>query len=190
VRQRRWWKWLWFAVAVGVAFGLGAWRGTMADGESVHYAVNYPAEGKEAGGPGARGGTGFVVVNVAHTGLLKRITQPNVVNLSTHWLRNVGKKPLRIRLAAEGFTMPIRWDSLELAWDAENHSVSRPLAPGEAITVDWYVTLPRPIPITKVIDEGKLVVYDADTGKALTRLPIAIVNGKVTTGAGGDCCAP
>ena len=47
MRRRKWWKWLWSAVAVGVAFGLGAWRGTMAGGESVHFAINYPAKGKD-----------------------------------------------------------------------------------------------------------------------------------------------
>ncbi|HUU89722.1 MAG TPA: hypothetical protein VM238_00775, partial [Phycisphaerae bacterium] len=62
----RWQKLALFALAMAVAFALGAWRSTMSDAESVHFAVNYPAEGKDMGGPGAMGATGSVVVNVGN----------------------------------------------------------------------------------------------------------------------------
>lgn len=187
----RWQKLALFALVMAVAFALGAWRSTMSDAESVHFAVNYPAEGKDMGGPGAMGATGSVVVNVGNTGFIKATVQPNVVNLSSHWVKNVGDEPRRIRVAAEGFTYPIRWDSMDRDWDEETHSVGRPLDPDEAITVDWYITLPRPFPAdTYTIDKGEFAVYDADTGERLTALPIAIVNSGFGAAKGGDCCAP
>lgn len=191
VVKKRWRKYLWFALAMALAFALGAWRMTMADAESVHFAVNYPATGKDMGGPGAMGATGSVVVNVGNTGFIKSVVQPDVVNLSSHWVKNVGDTPRRIRVAAEGFKYPIRWDSLDRDWDDETHSVSRALDPDEAITVDWFVTLPRPLPAdTYTLAQGTFAVYDADTGELLTALPITIVNSGFGAAKGGDCCAP
>lgn len=191
MRSKRWHRLALFALAMVVAFALGAWRGTMTDAESVHFAVNYPATGKDMGGPGAMGATGSVLVNVGNTGLIKTWAQPNVVNLSTHWLKNVSDKPLRIRVAAEGFKYPIRWDSLDVGWEEETHTVARALRPDESITVDWFVTLPRPFPAdTFTIDQGTFAVYDADSGKRLTALPVSIVNSGFLAAKGGDCCAP
>jgi hypothetical protein len=191
MRLTRWRALALFAVAVAAAFALGSWRSTMSDAESVHFAVNYPATGKEMGGPGAMGATGSVQVNVGNTGFLKGWVQPNVVNLSTHWLKNVSDTPLHIRVAAEGFKSPIRWDSLDVDWDEETHTVSRSLRPKEAITIDWYVTLPRPFPAdTYTLDQGTFAVYNADSGERLTALPVAIVNSEFLAAKGGDCCAP
>jgi len=191
MKVQRWHRVVLFCLAMTAAFALGGWRGTMSDAESVHFAVNYPATGEDMGGPGAMGATGSVVVNVGNTGFIKAALQPNVVNLSSHWVKNVGDEPRRIRVAAEGFEYPIRWDSLDRDWDEETHSVSRPLDPDEAITVDWYVTLPRPFPAeTYTLDKGQFTVYDADTGERLTALPIAIVNSDFGAAKGGDCCAP
>ncbi len=191
VLKKRWYRYLWFALAMALAFGLGAWRVTMADGESVGFAVNYPASGGDAGGPGAMGNTGVVEMNVGNTGILKRIVQPDVVSLSSHWVRNVGDTPRRIRVAAEGFDYPIRWESHELTWDEETHSVGRLLDPDEAIGVELFVTLPWPYPADiYTLDQGKFTVYDADTGELLTALPISIVNTRFGAAKGGDCCAP
>jgi hypothetical protein len=191
MRVRRWHKLALFALAMAAAFALGAWRGTMSDAESVHFAVNYPATGKDMGGPGAMGATGSVQVNVGNTGFLKSLAQPNVVNLSTHWLKNVSDVPRRIRVAAEGFEYPIRWDSLDVDWDEETHTVSRALEPDESITVDWFVTLPRPLPAdVYTLDQGSFVVYDAETDERLTALPVRIVNSEFLAAKGGDCCAP
>ena len=190
-RKRRWLKLGAFSLAVAAAFALGAWRGGMSDAESVHFAVNYPATGKDMGGPGAMGATGFVRVNVGNTGFLKKVAQPNVVNLSTHWLKNVSDQPLHIRVAAEGFKYPIRWDSLDVDWDEETHTITRALRPDESVTVDWFVTLPRPFPAdTFTLDQGTFAVYDADSGERLTALPISIVNSDFLAAQGGDCCAP
>ena len=63
--RRRWLRMGAFVLAMAAAFALGAWRGGMSDAESVHFAVNYPATGKDMGGPGAMGATGFVRVRAS-----------------------------------------------------------------------------------------------------------------------------
>jgi hypothetical protein len=191
VRSRWWLKLLWFLVALGVAFGIGAFRGTMSGAESVHFSINYPAQGKDAGGPGPTARLGFVAVDVSKIGFLKAWIQPRVVNLSSHWLRNIGDKPLRIRLAMEGIKSPVRWDSTEKTWDEERHAIGRTLAPGETVTVDWFITLPDPLPVdASVVEKGRIAVYDADSGALLSALPVSVVNTAAGAVVGGDCCAP
>jgi hypothetical protein len=180
-----------FCAAMAAAFALGAFRNTMADAESVHYSLNFPASGTAAGGEGAMGKSGRVVVDLANTGFIKQALQPNEVNLSSHWVKNVGDRPRRIRLEAEGVTYPLRWESMERSWDERTRTLGRVLAPGESVTVDWQLTLPRPVP-TGVLVDSHIVVFDADTGERLTELPIHIVNGAAAAAAAkaGDCCAP
>jgi hypothetical protein len=191
MKDRRWRYLFLFVAAMSAAFALGAFRGTMADAESVHYSLNFPAVGTAAGGEGAMGTSGRVIVDLANTGFIKQVLQPNEINLSSHWVKNVGDRPRRIRLEAEGVTYPLRWDSMERTWDGRTRTIGRALAPGESVTVDWYLTLPRPVP-TGVLVDSHIIVIDADTGERLTEMPIHIVNGAAAAAAAraGDCCAP
>jgi hypothetical protein len=179
---------LMFAIAMAAAFLLGAFRNTMGDAESVHYALNYPARGFAAGGEGATGTSGHVIVNLGNTGFIKRLLQPGEVNLSSHWVKNVGDKPRRIRLEAEGVQYPLAWASIDASFDARTRTLGRALQPGEAVTVDWELTLPVPLPEGLIVD-SRIVVYDADTGERLTAMPIRIVNGAGAAASAGDCCA-
>ena len=178
-----------FLAAMAAAFSLGAYRNTMGDAESVHYSLNFPARGFAAGGEGAMGKSGHVIVNLANTGFIKQFLQPNEVNLSSHWVKNVGDKSRRIRLEAEGVQYPLKWDSIDKYWDERTRTIQRPLAPGESVTVDWELTLPRPLPDTDLIVDARIVVYDADTGDRLTAMPIRIVNSAAAAAKAGDCCA-
>ncbi|MDH4139896.1 MAG: hypothetical protein OEV43_04930 [Coriobacteriia bacterium] len=190
MRSRRAGKLLWFAATVAIVFAVGSYRQFTQTGESVHFALNYPAEGQSAGGLGARGADGYLVVDVARTGLIKKILQPNVINLSTHWLHNAGDTPRRIRVSAEGFGYPIRWESTDKTWNEEQLEIGRTLDPGEDVTVDLFVTLPRPLPPGDVLASGDIVVHDADTGDRLTVFPVRIVRGAAAAAEAGDCCAP
>jgi hypothetical protein len=178
-----------FGVAMAAAFVLGAVRTTMADAESVHYSLNFPARGYAAGGEGAMGTSGHVIVNLGNTGFIKQILQQGEVNLSSHWVKNVGKVPRRIRLEAEGVQYPLKWTSIDRYFDESTRTVRRALAPGESVTIDWELTLPRPLPQDGIIVDSRIVVYDADTGERLTAMPIRIVNGAAAAVSAGDCCA-
>jgi hypothetical protein len=186
-RRARWA--LLFVVGLAAAFALGFFRSTMGDAESVHYSLNFPARGFAAGGEGAMGKSGHVIVNLANTGFIKQLLQPNEVNLSSHWVKNVGDKTRRIRLEAEGVQYPLKWGSIDKSFDESTLIVQRPLKPGESVTVDWDLTLPRPLPEDDIIVDARIVVYDADTGERLTAMPIRIVNSAAAAVAAGDCCA-
>jgi hypothetical protein len=178
-----------FVAAMAAAFSLGALRTTMGDAESVHYSLNFPARGYAAGGEGAMGKSGHVIVNLGNTGFIKQLLQPNEVNLSSHWVKNVGETTRRIRLEAEGVQYPLKWGSIDKSWDERTLTLQRPLKPGESVTVDWDLTLPRPLPDEDIIVDARIVVYDADTGDRLTAMPIRIVNSAAAAVKAGDCCA-
>jgi hypothetical protein len=179
-------KILWFVVTMAIVFAAGFYRQTIQTGESVHFSLNYPATGMQTGGLGAMGDTGKLVVEVAKVSPIKKLLQPNVFNLSTHWLRNVGDTPRRIRIELEGFDCPVRWESTDKTWDEKTHEIGRVLAPGDDVTVDWFVTLPRPLPEDDVIIDGAIVVLDAETGERLTEFPVKFLGGEATVGEGGD----
>ena len=166
---------LWFLAAVAIVFAAGFYREGMQTAEAVHFALNYPATGNDVGGLGARGTEGKIKVDIEKQGLVKKLIQPNVVNLSTHWLHNASDKPMRVKLAVEGFKSPVRWESIEKTWNEEDHSIGRELPPGSNATVDWFITLPRPLPPGGVLDEGNIVVYNADSGEKLSVMPVKIV---------------
>jgi hypothetical protein len=64
---------------------------------------------------------------------------------------------------------------MEKTWNEEDHSIGRELPPGSNATVDWFITLPRPLPPGGVLEEGRIVVYNADSGERLSALPVKIV---------------
>jgi hypothetical protein len=166
---------LFFVVALVIVFALGWYRAGISDAESVHFSLNYPAKGTLSGGVGAMGKEGVVVVNLANTGFIKRLVQPNVVNLSSHWLRNVGDRPRRVSIEMTGVPYPVRWDSTELTWDETRHAIGRSLPPRSTATVDWYITLPATLPAGDTVLDTTIVVRDSDTGEQLTALPLKIV---------------
>jgi hypothetical protein len=163
---------LFFGVAIVFVFALGWYRAGISDAD---FSLNYPAQGTRAGGVGAMGKEGVVVVNLANTGLIKRLVQPNVVNLSSHWLRNVGDRPRRVSIEMSGMPYPVRWDSTERTWNETSHAIGRSLAPSSTATVDWFITLPDKLPAADTIVDARIVVRDSETGEQLTVLPLKIV---------------
>jgi hypothetical protein len=188
MRGRRGKAALWFVVTVAMVFAVGFYRDAIGDGEAASFGLNYPATGKDVGGIGARGTEGYALVNLAHMGLLKKMTQPNVVEFSSHFVKNVGDEARRIRLEAEGFAYPVRWESNEATWDEEKREIGRPLQPGSMVTVHLFVTLPKPLPPGDTILDGKIVVYDADTDERLSALPVFVVRNNAAATKAGDCC--
>lgn len=184
-----------FAAALVFVLGLGWYRAAISDAESVHFALNYPASGTAAGGVGAMGKDGIVVVNLADTGVLKRMVQPNLINLSSHWLRNVGTRPRRVSLEITGTSYPVRWESNEKTWEPATHTIGRSLAPSSTATVDWYIELPDRLPPGDVLVDARILVRDTADMSVLTSLPLKVVKNNAAARkaveaarAGGDCC--
>ena len=83
-------------------------------------------------------------------------------------------------------TSSARWESTDKTWDEGTHEIGRELAPGDDVTVDWFVTFPRPMPDEDVLMKGTIVVYDAETDERLTAFPVTFVRGKSAAEAAGD----
>jgi hypothetical protein len=190
-------------VGFGLAILVGRWsQALFSVSESVHFSVNFPTNpavgaptqdytklggswaripaedwtGYPAGGLVAYGMEGEILVDVGKEGLLKRTFQPLTVNLSSHWLRNVGTQPYRIRLDMNLCKIKLDWETHEAGWDPVNKVSTREIEPGKVFNMDWYFNIPPEKMNQKTICNGKLSVYDAQTSSLLTELPITIIN--------------
>lgn len=198
--------WLLGILGLLFAVGIGLWsKNLFTQSESVHFSVNFPTVTGEVaaqtmnccdlGGPWARipekdwkgypaggvlvwGTEGAILLDVGQEGMLKRLIQPNFINLSTHWLRNVGVQPYQIRLEMDLCGIEPEWETFESAWDPATHSTTREIHPGEVFNMDWYFHIPDEQFNQPVICEGQLEVFDAHQGDSLTQLPIVIINSR------------
>jgi hypothetical protein len=192
-----------FTVGLLLTIIAGRWAmGLFTQSEFVHFSVNFPTEpGTEqasrhdVGGPWSmlsddewsgypRGGLiawgreGSINIDLGGQGILKRLIQPDDVTLSTHWLRNVGIRPYRIKLDIDMCAMPVEWETFETHWDQETRSSTREVRPGKLFNMDWRLTVPRDRRERSVVCDGGVRVMDADTEKLLTFLPIKIINSR------------
>jgi hypothetical protein len=183
------------------AIGFGKWAQSLfTKSELMHFSVNFPSEGRaetmsccNVGGPWAReygddwndypaggllayGEEGALVVDVGRQGFLKRTLQPNFISISSHWLRNVGTQPYRIRLEMEMCDLEMEWLTFERDWDQASQSSTRYIEPGDTFNMDWFFTIPPEQRNRTIICEGELRVLDADKAALLTDLPVKIVN--------------
>ena len=183
------------------AIGFGKWaQALFTKSELMHFSVNFPSEGRaetmsccDVGGPWARtygddwndypeggllayGEEGALVVDVGQQGVLKRTLQPNLLSISSHWLRNVGTQPYRIKLEMEMCELEMEWLTFERDWDQESQSSTRYIEPGDSFNMDWFFTIPPEQRNQEMICDGELRVIDADSDEVLTDLPVQIVN--------------
>ncbi len=181
-----------FLITIWAALAFGSYRGSIAAAESTHFSLNFPATTKQqAGGIGPLGHEGRVVMNLAKAGYLKRAVQPGVVNISSHWIRNKGKRPYRIKLSLVNCDYPVEWITSRKDWDAAGKTLAREIKPGETVSMDWNITVPEKALKKKVVYDGGVAVVDAATGRWLSYLPVKIINtkdGKIPKEA--NCCGP
>lgn len=183
------------------AMGFGKWaQGLFTKSELMHFSVNFPSEGRaeamsccDVGGPWSRtygddwsdypeggllayGEEGALVVDVGQQGFLKRTLQPNSISISSHWIRNVGTQPYRIRLEMEMCDLEMEWLTFERDWDQASQTSTRYIDPGDAFNMDWFFKIPAGQRNQTVICDGELRVIDADSDAVMTDLPVKIVN--------------
>ena len=183
---------------------IGLWsKSLFTISESVHFSVNFPAGehiaagekmdccdlgspwerafGSEwndypAGGVLVWGTEGQVLIDVGQEGWLKRTLQPRFFNLSSHWVRNVGVKPYKIRMAMDLCDFELEWETPEANWDQASLTTTRYIQPGKTFNMDWYFHIPPEAMGQKVVCEGELEIFDAETDDSLSVLPITILN--------------
>jgi hypothetical protein len=185
----------------GFAIGFGLWSQSLfTKSELMHFSVNFPSEGRaetmsccNVGGPWARehgddwndypaggllayGDEGALVVDVGQQGLIKRTLQPGLISISSHWLRNVGTQPYRIRLEMDMCELDMEWLTFEANWDQETQASTRLIEPGDTFNMDWFFHIPAEQRNQEIVCAGELRIIDADTGNLLTDLPVKIVN--------------
>lgn len=202
--MRKLWLWIFGISGFGFAILIGMWsKALFTVSESIHFSVNFPTgEGVpasevldccEVGGPWARlhssefegyppggvlvwGTEGKVLVDLGKLGTIKRVVQPGFLNLSSHWVRNLGTRPYRIRFDMQLCGLEMEWVTPESAWDPVTRTTTRVIEPGETYNMDWYVHIPPERLNQPAICEGSLELFDADTQASLSVLPISIIN--------------
>jgi hypothetical protein len=194
---------IWSLALLGFLFAIvfGRWAQSLfTKSELMHFSVNFPSEGRaetmsccNVGGPWARehdpewndypaggllayGDEGALVVDVGRQGFVKRTLQPNYISISSHWIRNVGTQPYRIRLEMDMCDLEMEWLTFERDWDQAAQASTRYIQPGDTFNMDWFFTIPGSERDRVVICEGEMRVLDAETGDLLTDLPVRIVN--------------
>jgi len=205
MRRRR--RLLVAALAAGATILAGRWAVSLfRASEFVHFSVNFPTgpgaavlpratvggpwsripdeewDGYPAGGLVAWGTEGAIRVDLGKAGLLKRMLQPWVVSLSSHWIRNVGQLERRIRLELDACGLPVRWETFEAAWDPASHATTRAIPPGGTFSMDWVLDVPPARRASPILCVGALRVFDAETGALLTELPLTLVNDRAAGG--------
>lgn len=192
------------AVAVVIiatlSVGAGVYaKSTLNRTELVHFFIPFPAGSVVRPMTVDRpdGGKVFtrpIVINVNERGILKRIFQPGLEGLSTHWLINIDSKPHRIGMKFTNVNVPIIWEVAgAIPWDPQSQTFKEAVAPGEQIRdlgIDWLFLFPPEIRAQRVWYEGSLVIFDADTGEELTIIPVKFQVSDKSGEASEDICCP
>lgn len=174
---------------MAIVFSLGAYNKSISAGERGGFVMNFPATGSAAGGPSPRALTGVVVIPLDRGGIIKRAFQPDVIEVTSHVVSNVGDVPRRIRFESEGFTPDTEWHSRDRSWNPATKEIGRELAPGDSVDVGLLVHLPDPLPARSVPVSGTIYIVDAANGERLSELPVRFEQAGFPQ-VGGDCCAP
>lgn len=179
----------------------GFYAESIGKNEIVHFWIATPAgnvtEPMVLRGAGPPINLSPLVIDLDQRGILKNLIQPNIEAISTHWVYNLGKKPVKIRMELENCTIPVKWEvNSNFPYDPITQTFTQPLMPGNSIPnlgIDWIFEIPKD-PSLNMWSNGALIYYhgglkliDADSGEMLTFIPIIIARGVVAYG-GASCC--
>lgn len=179
------------AVSALLVVGAGFYRSSIS--ETGMFNLSLPQKAKVAGGSRP------VVVDVQEQGLLKRVLQPWVIQVSTHGLENKSSKSYTLQFElTDGKVLPVVWDVRDPAWDPERRVLDRPFQPGQRIPVRILFKVPEELRNQAVIYQGHLQVRDYQTQEQLASVPITIANSRVkkspavnncSENGSRDCCS-
>jgi len=188
-----------FVFLVAITVSLGAYSAVLGKSELVHFWVAVPAGNVTSPmvlrGAGPPISMSPIVIDLQSRGVLKNLLQPQLEGISTHWIYNLGKKPVMIRLnlANVPSDIAVDWEvNSGFEYDEATRTFKTPLNPGRSIPnlgIDWIFHIPAYYMDEPVIYDGGLEVIDAATNTVLTFIPIKFVNGGASTsgGTGGGC---
>ncbi len=189
-------------IAMSMTIGAGAYAQGYGKNEIIHFWVATPAGNitttQVLRGAGPPITVSPINIDLDDRGILKKIIQPNIEALSTHWIYNLGKEPVKIKMELVDCILPVAWEvSANYPYDPQTHTFTKPLSPGNSIPnlgIDWIFDLPsRESAMADgdgIVYNGGLLLSNADTGQRLTFIPIRIGYGGVENFAGGySCCS-
>lgn len=184
-----------------VTVGAGAYAQDYGKNEILHFWLAVPAgdvtEPKVLRGAGPPVSLSPIAIDLDSRGLLKKLFQPGVESLSTHWIYNLGKKPIRVQMELVNCSIPVEWEvSANFPYDPQTRTFTQMLPPGSSIQnlgIDWIFHLPSRETAFEdgkmgLVYNGGLMLSNADTGEKLTFLPIKIGYGQESFG-GSSCCS-
>lgn len=188
-----------FLLMAAITLSFGAYSAVLGKSELVHFWVAVPAGNVTSPmvlrGAGPPVSMAPITIDLQARGILKNLLQPQLEGLSTHWIYNLGTKPVKIRLnlANVPSDLQVDWEvNSGFEYDEATHTFLTPLKPGGSIPnlgIDWIFHIPAYYMDEPVIYDGGLQVIDANTGAVLTFIPIKIVNGGASSsGSAGGCC--
>lgn len=123
------------------------------------------------------------VYDFSDAGLFKYLMQPGRFSLSGGKGPNIVNgtgAPLRLRLDLEGFVSEVWWDSTDTSFDRKTGEFSKPLASKGSVAAVLHVKAKRALLAGyREVDRGYALVYNADTGNLLQRIPVEFVNTRV-----------
>jgi len=176
-----------FIVVVGLVVGSSVYtKNVLNASELVHFFVPFPAgrvvkPTTVASPTGERIFTRPISINVNERGVFKKLLNPDIEGLSTHWLTNVDTKPHRIGMKFTNLNVPLDWEvGGAIPWDSETKTFGLAIEPGESIKdlgVDWLFHFPEEVRAQEVWYEGTLIIFDADTNENLTTIPVKFHKG-------------
>jgi hypothetical protein len=186
-----------FAAMFALTLSLGAYAAVFGQAEMVHFWIAFPAgnvtEPITLRGAGPPVSMAPIVIDLDQRGVLKNVLNPSIEAFSTHWIYNLGTKPVKVQLELTNTTFPVQWEvSANLPYDEETHTFTELLYPGQSIKnlgIDWYFRIPAYYMDEKIIYQGGLKVIDANTKQVLTFIPIIIGHGQEIVGGVADCCS-
>jgi len=157
--------------ALGFTYVSSLYSGYLAKSEMLHFWVYFPQRGKPT----------TLTIDVNKQGILKRLLNPWVEAMSTHWIINTDNKPHTIRLELRNCTIPVEWEvSAGIPWNPSTKTFEQPIEPGKGIPylgVDWIFHIPPEMRSQSIWYQGGLAVIDANTNETLTFIPIVIYGG-------------
>ena len=160
------------SVTLGLTFASSVYSGYLSKSEMLHFWVYFPQKGRPVTP---------IEIYVNNQGILKRILNPWVEALSTHWLVNTGNKPYSIRLELINCTIPVEWEvSAGIPWNSSTKTFEQPIRPGQSIPylgLDWIFHIPPEVRSQNIWYKGGLAIIDANTNETLTFIPITIYGG-------------
>lgn len=166
-----------FTLMFLVALSAGSYKNTTA-AESASFKINLPGDGNKP-----------VTLDINKQSLPKKLMQPGMVTFSSgHGAGNIvnkGKSPIFVQF--HFFNFPGKVDvTYRGPYDAATGRILKPVKPGESVSVDFAVQLPKEMRNQAVVFTGEIQFYDWKTNKIVGKIPVKVINSAYGTDTSGN----